>query len=182
MEFIFDFSNNLVNWLVLAGLVIWGWNKGVPALIDKRAQSIKETIDAAEAARAEAEAFLLEQKTKVENAEEEASKSIDEAKEVASQMKKEMRAQTEKDIESLKDKFEAAIENERQMVVTETRKAAVHAAMQLSESYLRSNISDAEKKVLMQQFIEQLDSIGNGGNQVVHDKGRVGSGSGSRTS
>lgn len=177
MDVVLDFQSNLVNWLILAGLIIWGWNKLIPSVVEKRARSINETIDAAEKARAEAEAFLTEQKSKVENAEAEAAKIIDEAKVVAEQMKKEMQAQTEKDIESLKQKFEAAIANERQVVVTETRKAAVKAAMQLSESYLKSNVSDAEKKQLLSQFIEQLDSLGGASQSMVPGKGKVGSGS-----
>ncbi len=177
MDVVLDFQSNLVNWLILAGLVIWGWNKVIPSVVEKRARSINETIDAAEKSRAEAEEFLAAQKAKVENAEAEAAKIIDEAKEVAEQMKKEMQAQTERDIENLKQKFEAAIANERQVVVTETRKAAVKAAMQLSKSYLQSNVSEAEKKLLLNQFIEQLDSLGGASQSVVAGKGKVGSGS-----
>lgn len=177
MDVVLDFQSNLVNWLILAGLVIWGWNKVIPSVVEKRARSINETIDAAEKSRAEAEEFLAAQKAKVENAEAEAAKIIDEAKVVAEQMKKEMQAQTERDIENLKQKFEAAIANERQVVVTETRKAAVKAAMQLSKSYLQSNVSEAEKKLLLNQFIEQLDSLGGASQSVVAGKGKVGSGS-----
>ncbi len=177
MDVVLDFQSNLVNWLILAGLVIWGWKKVIPSVVEKRARSINETIDAAEKSRAEAEEFLAAQKAKVENAEAEAAKIIDEAKVVAEQMKKEMQAQTERDIENLKQKFEAAIANERQVVVTETRKAAVKAAMQLSKSYLQSNVSEAEKKLLLNQFIEQLDSLGGASQSVVAGKGKVGSGS-----
>ena len=177
MDAVTNFQSNLVNWLVLAGLIVWGWNKIIPAVVEKRAKRINEAIDAAEKARAEAEEFLATQKARVENAEAEAEKIIDEAKVVAEQMKKEMQSQTEKDIESLKQKFDAAIANERQVVITETRKAAVRAAMQLSESYLRSNISDGEKKVLMNQFIEQLDQLGDGDKSMVPGQGRVSIGS-----
>ena len=74
MDVVLDFQSNLVNWLILAGLVIWGWNKVIPSVVEKRARSINETIDAAEKSRAEAEEFLAAQKAKVENAEAEAAK------------------------------------------------------------------------------------------------------------
>lgn len=179
MEIIFEFfKNNLVNWLVLAGLIIWGWNKAVPSMISKRAKSINEVIEAAEAQRQEAEEFLAEQKGKVANAEEEAKNILKEAKEVAKQMQVDMKAQTEADIEALKQKFEASIENERQIIVTETRKAAVAAAVKVSREYLKNNISDAERDLLLKQFTEQLDSLGSSEQSVVANKGKVGSGSG----
>lgn len=178
VTFIFEFfKNNLVNWLILVGLIVWAVQKAVPSMVEKRAKSINETIDAANKARAEAEEFLKEQKEKVENAEAEAEKILEEAKVVAGQMKKEMISQTESDIEALKHKFDAAIENERQVVVTETRKAAVMAAMKLSEGYLKSNISAGQRKELMNQFIQELDSIGNTDKSMVPGKGKVGSGS-----
>lgn len=176
--FIFEFfKNNLVNWLILVGLIVWAIQKAVPAMVEKRAKAIDEAIEASNKAKTEAEEFLKEQTEKVANAEAEAANILEEAKVVAVQMKKEMIAQTESDIASLKHKFDAAIENERQVVVTETRKAAVKAAMKLSEGYLRSNISDSQRAVLMNQFVQELDSIGNVDKSMVLDKGKVGSGS-----
>ena len=178
MEMVFGFfQNNLVNWLILAGLIIWGWNKAVPSMISQRAKSINDVIEAAEKQREEAQAFLLEQKKKVENAEVEAQNILEEAKEVAKQMQADMKAQTEADIEALKQKFKAAIENERQIIVTETRKAAVATAIKVSEEYLKNNISETEKVQLLNQFIQQLDSLGDSTESVVTSKGKVGTGS-----
>ncbi|MBZ0185304.1 MAG: hypothetical protein K8F91_03555 [Candidatus Obscuribacterales bacterium] len=171
----FYFQSNIVNWLLLAFLIYWGWNKAVPGALEKRAKAIEETLVSAKKARLTAEAALAEQRKKIEDASSEAEKILDEARAVATEMKADIERQTKKDIEMMEQKFESAISGERQLVITEMRQAAVKAAIQLSSEYLKQNISEADQSLLLSQFMEQLDSISSDDQSLAPGKGAVGS-------
>ncbi|MCA9805988.1 MAG: hypothetical protein KC777_28665 [Cyanobacteria bacterium HKST-UBA02] len=155
----FYFQSNIINWLLLAFLIYWGWSKAVPAALAKRARTIEDTLAGAANAREEAQTQLNEQMRKIEDAQAEAEKIIDEAKAVAERMKADIEEQTRKEIAQMEEKFEAAIASERHLVITQMRQAAVRAAIELSSEYLKNNITEADQKLLLSQFMEQLDSV-----------------------
>ncbi len=159
LDLFLNFKTNLVNWLILMGLIIWAWNKAVPGILDKRAKNIDEALNQAKASRQEAEKFLADHKARLANAEQEAAKILSDAKEVATQMKVDLEAQTERDMQALHQKFESSIANERQVLVNEIRTQAVHAAINLSRTWLSENMSAKAKEQLVNQFLEQLDTL-----------------------
>ena len=159
VDVIFDFKSNVINWLVLVGFLVYAINKMVPPMLAQRERSINEQIKSAEEARNEAQSFLKEQETKIEHAQKEADKIVDEAKVVGEQLKTEIEQQTTREVADLKKKLESAIDNERQMIVTEVRSAAVEAAVKLSKEYLEKNVSEADNKRLLSQFMQELDTL-----------------------
>ncbi len=159
IDVIFDFKSNVINWLFLVGFLIYAWSKMVPPMLEKRAKSIEDAIASSKQTQAESEAFLKEQKGKLDNAQKEADKIVDEAKVVAQQLKAEIESQTKREVADLEKKLEAAIDNERLMIVTEVRSAAAKAAVELSRVYLEKNVTEADNKRLLTQFMQQLDSL-----------------------
>jgi len=159
IELFTNFKTNLVNWLILMGLIIWAWNKAVPGILDKRAKNIDETLNQARASREESEKFLSDQRAKLANAEAEAKKILSDARDIAAQMKADLELQTEKDMQHLVHKFDASISSERQVLVNEIRAQAVHAAIALSREYLAKNMSTKDKEQMVNQFLEQLDTL-----------------------
>lgn len=156
---LFDWKSNVLNWLILVGAIVWFAQKNLPTMFASREQSIQESLDAAATARQEAQKFLQDQKERVANAEKEASQILSEAKQVAEQMKAQIQEQTKKDLADLENKFEGAIENERRVLVTEMRAAAAKAAVELSEAYLAGAVNQEVKGKLLNQFMEQLDTV-----------------------
>src|SRR5262245_12729875 len=106
-------DNNVINWLILVALIIYGINKLVPPMLAARAKSIDEALASAKEAKAESAKFLQDQETALENLRKDAEKMKEEAKVVAEQQKAEMERQTAAEIAALEKKFEAAIENQR---------------------------------------------------------------------
>jgi F-type H+-transporting ATPase subunit b len=101
----------------------------------------------------------------LENAQKESDKIVDEAKTVAQQMKAEILNQTTREVADLHRKLESALANERQMIITEVRTAAVEAAIQLSQGYLEKNVSESDNKRLLSQFMQELDSLSGPGGE-----------------
>lgn len=153
------FENNLINWLLLVAFLGWVLGKNLPPAFKSREESIGATLAAAQKAREEAEALLTKQKEAVANAEQEAAQILAEAKTVAAEMKDAMAAQTKRDIEEMLTKFESAVAGERQLLINEMRQASVKAAVELARQELAIKAGGEVKGVLLNQFMEQLESL-----------------------
>lgn len=156
------FTNNAFNWVLLLVFLYWLGAKFLPPILLQRKESIESAIANARKTREEGVKFLEDQKAKVANADKEAEEIIVEARQIAEQMKTQSAEQTKKDIEQMSVKFEHAIHNERQMVITELRTASVKAAMQLAEAQLEQTVTPAVKTKLLNQFIGELDTVAAG--------------------
>lgn len=152
------FDNNVINWLVLVGCVVYLWAKLMPGVFASRKSSIETAIAEAQAARREGEEFLAKQTERLEKAEHEAESIIVEAKKIAEQMKAEAISQAEKEMSDFKHKIEQQIENERNMAVNELKGVAAKSAIVLAESVLSEKLTSQSKERLMNQFFEQLES------------------------
>jgi len=159
LQVILDFKSNILNYLLLLGLIGWLCAKYLPPVLASRKESIELALKNAAAAKEESQRFFEEQKIKVANAQTEADQILTEAKQAAEQMRIEMDKQTEVDIANLLKKFEMALANERQSAIAEMRAVAIRAAIKLTEESLRSAMTDEARAKLLTQFVEQLDNI-----------------------
>ena len=157
MEF---FENNLINWLILAAILVFMWNKYMPGIFEARRKKIEQSLDDAARARKEGNDFLLEQKQRIDNAAREAENILLEANQVAAQMKQQFTEETKKDAKALEQKIEQQIATHRQMVITELRSSAATVAVRLAEASLPGAITDKVKHGLQERFLNQLDSAG----------------------
>jgi F-type H+-transporting ATPase subunit b len=159
MEMIKDFfSNNLVNWLILVGVIVYFWNKKTPVMFDARKERIETAIKDAAAAKEQGEAFLKKQQETVANLDLESARILTEAKQLAVEMQAQMKAQTEKEIADTLKRIDAQILGERQLAITELRAAAARASIKLTEQLLPSLMNAESKSKLLSQFMEQLDA------------------------
>jgi len=107
-------------------------------------------------------ALLEKQKTAVANAEAEAENILKEAREAATEMKSAIEKQTKKEIEDMLVKFEGALAGERQVLITQMRQAAVHAAIELTRNELASRVTPEVRANLLNQFMDQLETMNPG--------------------
>lgn len=159
LNVLLDFKSNFINWLLLVGVISWLCIKYLPPIFAARKKSIESALDAAFQVRQEAFTFLEDQKTKVTGLEKEAEKLLEEARLIAEEMRNQIKDETRKDIADMKQKFENAIVNEQRVSVTETRAVAIRVAISLTETYLKEHISDTTQNRLLNQFVEQLDTV-----------------------
>jgi F-type H+-transporting ATPase subunit b len=159
LSVLLDFKSNILNWLILVGFIAWLCAKYLPPVLASRKESIETSLKNAKVAKDEAQQFLAEQRTRVANAEKEAQKILEEARAAAEQMKIEIEKQTKKDVTDMLAKFEVAVENERRLAVNDMRAAVVRTAIDLVEAQLNESTSDALKGRLLNQFMEQLETV-----------------------
>lgn len=155
---LFDFENNLINWLLLVVLLCILMAKIMPGIFQSRKESIESALSEASLAKQAGLAFLAEQESRVSNLEKEADGILVEAKQMAERMKQEMEAQTMKDMADLRTRIEHEMANERQLAISQLRTATAKAAIVLTEKSLPSAITDSAKARLMSQFLQQLEA------------------------
>lgn len=160
------FENNLINWIVLIGLLGFAWSKFVPSVLESRKDGIETALKEAAKARQEGEAFLAEQRAKVADADARSAQIIEEARQLAIEMELQMKAQMAADLADMQKKIEVQIAGERQLAITELRAAAARAAIKLTEQMLPSMMNAEAKSKLLSQFMEQLDSNSQQGTKV----------------
>lgn len=157
------FENNLINWLVLVAAIVYLWNKNVPPMFKAREEHIESAIKDAALVKKQGEDLLEEQKKRIANAEAEAQKILSEAKALAVQLGQQMEAQAKQDRADLETKIKQQMENERRLAVTQMRQTAAAAAIKLTEQLLPSLLDEQSKAKLLDQFMEQLDTISTSG-------------------
>lgn len=154
------FSNNLINWILLVVILIYMWMRLTPAIFQARKEKINAALNEAELARQEGEKFRIEQEARVQNAEVEAAKILDEAKKIAADMKADIERQTAVETEALRKRIKEQIEAEERLAITEMRSRAATVAVRLAEASLPGAITSSAKSRLLKQFVEQLDTDG----------------------
>ncbi|MBY0357125.1 MAG: hypothetical protein K2W82_03915 [Candidatus Obscuribacterales bacterium] len=154
------FENNLINWLLLVAILIYMWMRITPGLFASRKSRIEQTLAEAAEARKEGQAFLEEQRKKIENAEHEAESILVEAKRVASEMKQQIAEETRKESADLQERITHQIEGERRLAITELRSQAATAAVRLAEATLPGAMTDSARSRLLNEFVEQLNTVG----------------------
>jgi F-type H+-transporting ATPase subunit b len=159
------FSNNLINWLLLVVILIYMWMRLTPTIFAARKEKIDAAIREAEQARIEGEQFQKEQEARIQNAEAEASKILEDAKRVAADMAADIKKQTELESAALSKRIDEQIEAEKRLAITEMRSRAATVAVRLAEASLPGAITSSAKSRLLNQFVDQLDAgASNGSN------------------
>jgi F-type H+-transporting ATPase subunit b len=154
-----DPKSNVINWVVLMGLIFWLCSKYLPPVFQSREESIAAELQAAREAKESAQKALADQKEKVARANEESERIITEARQAAQEMRWQIEKQTEKDTAELLNKFEQSLVNERNMAIAEMRAIAIRAAMKMAEQSLKDAMTDNVKAKMLTQFVEQLDNL-----------------------
>lgn len=153
------FENNVINWIVLVVLLTIMMVKLTPGIFKQREESVQRALDEATRAKEEGRRFFEEQNARIANAEKEAETILEDAKKIAASMQEEIREQTKKETADIARKIEQSIAAERTMAITELRSQAATAAVRLAEAALPGAITASAQKRLMNQFVEDLDSI-----------------------
>jgi F-type H+-transporting ATPase subunit b len=157
----FDINPGLMVWTVLTFVVLvivlskYAWKPLLKSLQD-REDTIRQALDQAEKARAEAAELLRQNELNLAKAEEEYQKIIREGKTFAEKLKDEVVAkahqQAQREIQSAKEEIQRDVDAAKQQLRSEVADLAVLAAGKILDETL-----DAQKhKKIVDGFLNQL--------------------------
>jgi F-type H+-transporting ATPase subunit b len=153
-------TNELV-WGALSFLIvlflIWklGW-PGIKKGMEARSERIRTDLEQADSARAEAEGVLATYQAQVAEAKGEAGRIIEEARQTADAMKRDLQAQAEADIAAMRQKAAADIEAAKIQALADLRGEVAAIAISAAERVVEHNLDPETNKALVESFIDQV--------------------------
>ncbi|WP_218079957.1 F0F1 ATP synthase subunit B [Anthocerotibacter panamensis] len=153
-------ENNLVNFLIVAGLLFYVGKGFLSKLLGERRQNIKEEIDEVETRAKAAEQELIRQKQNLAQAQTEAANIKARALENAKRVREEILAQIDGEIARMRQESQKEMEAGRERVVSQLRIIALERTFQKVESELPSLLNDDIHRNLIDEGLMLLDRGG----------------------
>jgi F-type H+-transporting ATPase subunit b len=142
------------------------WRVAFPALrkgLEQREQAIRSELERAEQARLEAEQRREEYDARLAQAREEADRVLAQATEAAESLRRERVERAEEEARQIVEKARTDAAGERERAFGELRTRLADIAIDAASRVLQKELSDpASQRQLVEQFIAQTSSAGNG--------------------
>ncbi len=126
---------------------------GILNVLDERERKIRESIEAAEQQRAEAERRMAEYDAKMGSAQKEAEEMVAQAKVRAQHMMEENERRMSAEAERIKAGAAREIEQERRKALDDVRRYASELGLRVAEKVLERSLTDADHKRLADEAL-----------------------------
>lgn len=152
--------------------IIWGsasflvllvamWKFALPAVqkgMVGRTERIRSDLVAAETAKTEAETVLTDYKAKLADARAESARIIEEARQTADGLKRDLQARAEADIAELRQRAAADVESARSQAIADLRSEVAVLALDAAEMVVQKNLDRPTQIELIENYINQVGS------------------------
>jgi F-type H+-transporting ATPase subunit b len=135
------------------------WKFGWPAIkkgMEARTERIRTDLEQAESVRVEAEGVLADYQAQVADAKSESARIIEEARQQADSMKRDLQAQAEADIAAMRQKAAADIEAAKAQAMADLRGEVATIAIGAAERVVERNLDPETNTALVESFIDQV--------------------------
>jgi F-type H+-transporting ATPase subunit b len=154
-------GKNEVIWGTLAFLVLLGvmWKFGVPAVknMEKaREDRIRNDLEGAESAKAEAEAEKAQYLAQIAGSKEEAGRLIEEARQAAETVRADLIARAEAEANEIRARAQADIANQRNQAMAQLRTDVASLSIDLAGRIVERNLDSDTNRQLVDSFIDQV--------------------------
>ena len=163
-------ETNEILWGALGFLTVFGflWWKGYPAMkaaMKDRADRIQTDLDAAEKAKADAEAVKAEYEAKLADARTESGRIIEEARQSADQLKADQQARLNEELAQARAAAQADIDAAKGQAMAELRGEVATIAIGAAETVVGANLDREAQTRLVEDYINrvQAGAAGTGG-------------------
>jgi F-type H+-transporting ATPase subunit b len=146
----------IISFVVLLGLL---WRFAWPGLrrsMDARAERIRSSLDEAEGAKAEASSVLEDYRRQLADARGEASRIIEEARQSADALKRDLQARAEREAEEQRRRNAEQIAAERDRVMSELQSQVATLAVDLAEKVVETNLDREANLRLIENYINSV--------------------------
>lgn len=150
---------SLISFLVLFWVL---WKFALPPItnmLDKRAETIRESLEKAEETRVEAERLFEEYKAQMAEARGEAAKVIEQGRKVADAMKDDIVAKANEEAAAIIVKAKETIEAEKKSAVAELQRSVADLSVAVAGRLIGAELSAADHEKLISQAIEEVGSL-----------------------
>lgn len=156
LESPFTLVMRLINFVLLAGLLYYFLKKPVRNFLNQRQQGVKEALEEAQRAKAEAEVRFKEMEKKLAQA----HKEMEELKAMLLEQgrleKERILANAQKEAEKIRKQAQMTAEQELKKAQSTLRKEAVELATRIAEALLKERIDPKDHERLIQEYVHSV--------------------------
>ena len=156
-----DVDPGLIFWTVITFVALLlilrkvAWKPMLTAL-DERESAIKESLEKAEKAQAEAQKVLKENEANLAKAEEESKKIIDQSRSYAEKLKDQMLVESRQQAKKMIDDATAEIERKREASFNELKAQVSAIAVDAAEKILKENLDQEKNRKIVDNYINEI--------------------------
>lgn len=142
-----------INFILLIALLSRFLYKPVTKMLDERSARIKESMEHAEAIKAQLIRTSEETRAQMESARREAQTIVDQAGQMAERMKAQAREDAQVEAEKVVAKARAEIDRERQQAVLELRREMASLVVSAAGRLINESLDDRAQHRLVEEFL-----------------------------
>ncbi len=152
----------LVNFLLVLGLLYLFAYKPILRLMDQRADRIRESLEAADRARADAASSQEAIQEQITEARREGQRIMDQTREAAERFRTEEMDKARQEAEAFVERARADIQRERDSALQEVRASFGDLAITAAERVIRSSLDRRAHEDLINQVLEEGETLRRG--------------------
>ena len=151
-------------WTILVFVVLlillkkYAWGPLLRAL-EERQESIRQSLDDAEAAKTELERVQQESEAIVRKARVQADAIISETRADGAKLREDLRQQAQTEAQSILQNAERQIQLETDRAVSQIREEAVDLSLMIASKLIRRNLTKADNEALIDDALKQVESV-----------------------
>jgi len=126
--------------------------------MEDRTERIRDSIDTAEQAKDEAQRVLEEYRAQLADARNESARIIEEARQTADQLRRDLQTRAEADIAEMRTRAQEEINAAKDRAMAEVRTQVSELAINAAELVVGRNLDRDTNRQLVDQFIDQVGS------------------------
>lgn len=153
--------------VVVFGLLGWKvWPK-IREAVQKREQQIQGSLEEAEKAKADARRSQEQYESQIADARGEANRIIEEARQSAEQVRKDLIAKAEADAKQIVERAQDQIDQERQRAMQELQGSVADLSIELAEKVVGRSLDAPAQREMVDAYIREVSgmSSSNGGSR-----------------
>ena len=150
-----SFIGQMINFLILLGLLTFFGYKPIRRMLDERSNRIKQSMEQAEATKEEYEHARIEVEKQISKARDEGQAIIGQAAQAGERIKEEARQEARKDTQAIVDRARAELERERERVVDELCKEFVDTAILAAEKVISETLDREKHRRIIEKTLEE---------------------------
>ena len=148
--------------IAFAIILFFVWKWVFPQLaktLEARQAAVTAGIEAAEAAKVEAEKFRNDYRDQLSDAQNEANRIVEEARQAGEAVRADIVSKAEQEAESIKSRTRADLLGDRERATTEIRREMASLSLDIAEKVIGASLDREGQQALVEQYIEDLEGV-----------------------
>jgi len=154
-----SFIGQLINFLILLGLLTFFGYKPIRKMLDERTNRIKQSMEQAEATKEEYENARIEVEKQISKGRDEGQSIIGQAAQAGERIKEEARQEARKEAQAIVDRSREEFERERGKIVDELRKEFVDMAILAAEKVISETLDKEKHRQIIEKTLEESAAL-----------------------